>query len=133
MKNNLRWIILGLFGFGLFFGFTASISVFVFNQMKGDAYQLSLVALHENNNVIDTLGSPLEPGFLVLGSVHTNSSGGGKAGFSYSISGSKSSAEVFVTATRIDKKWMLDSVVVTPSSGGKPLQIVGPKDKAQTN
>lgn len=91
----------------------------VFATMKqSDAYQNSLALVQKNPQVIEMLGSPIESGWLVSGNVNT-SVGTGSAEISYSISGPKGSADVYVKATKVLDHWEFIDLFVQSQSGEK--------------
>jgi hypothetical protein len=127
MKNNLKWIALGVLGLLLFSIFSASIVFFVMKLMKGEAYQLSLTAVTEHPEVIAVVGNPIIPSWYVLGSVHT-SGPDGSASLEYSIEGSVSSGKVYAYATKTIGEWRLDIVVVSVSPSDKQITVIGDRE-----
>jgi len=107
--------ILGVF-FPLFF-------MLIFSMLKGEAYNQSLFALRENPEVIELIGSPIEPGYFISGSIST-SGPNGQASIQYNISGSKSSAVVYVYASRHLGAWNLDTVVVNSEESHKKINVI---------
>lgn len=100
--------------------------VSISSMLKGDAYELSLSAINSNAEVGEIIGTPVSPGFFVMGSVST-SGPKGEASLQYSISGSKSNAEAYVYAYKKMEKWHLHEVVVYSEELGKRIDVVLPK------
>ncbi|GGZ68791.1 hypothetical protein GCM10011274_29290 [Paraglaciecola chathamensis] len=71
------------------------------------------------------VGENPEPGFVVLGEI-TYSGEGGKANLNYSITGDKSTAEVYVYATDLAGQWLLQEVVVMNREQGELVYVVSP-------
>ncbi|GAC12023.1 cytochrome c oxidase assembly factor Coa1 family protein [Paraglaciecola chathamensis] len=95
------------------------------SMMKGDAYELSVEAVKAHPQVISMVGENPEPGFFVLGEI-TYSGEGGKANLNYSITGDKSTAEVYVYATDLAGQWLLQEVVVMNREQGELVYVVSP-------
>ncbi len=88
----------------------------VFATMKqSDAYKNSFAMIQKNPQVIEMLGSPIESGWIVSGNVNT-SVGTGSAEISYSISGPKGSADVYVKATKVLDHWEFQRLLVQSKS-----------------
>jgi hypothetical protein len=99
-------------------GFFTLIISFVFGMIKSsDPYTQSLVMVKNNQQVIEHLGTQIEPGFLVTGNINVNNSSG-DADISYSISGNNGfDGDVHVTATRTQGVWTFDSIKVVIDLG----------------
>lgn len=124
MTKNIKWILLGILGFILFIGFAISIVLLVMKLMKGEAYELSLSEISKNIEVIKITGEPMQPSWLVMGSVNT-SGPEGSASLEYSIEGPIGSGKVYVYATRTVGKWKLDKVVVSNNLNNQRISVVG--------
>lgn len=97
--------------------------VAVMSMMKGEAYDLSVQAVKTHPGVIALVGENPEPSFFVLGEI-TYSGEGGKANLNYSIVGDKSAAEVYVYATDVADKWVLQEVAVINKEQGEIIFAV---------
>lgn len=124
MNKNMKWILLGILSFILFVGFAFSIVFLVMKLMKGEAYELSLSEISNNRQVIDLIGEPIQPGWLVMGSVNT-SGPEGSASLEYSIEGPNGSGKVYVYASRTVGEWKLDKVVVANVLNQQRINVVG--------
>ena len=96
------------------------------SMMKGEAYDLSVQAVKTHPGVIALVGENPEPGFFVLGEI-TYSDEGGKANLNYSIEGDKSAAEVYVYATDVSGKWVLQEVAVIAREQSEVIFAVSPQ------
>jgi hypothetical protein len=93
--------------------------VFVFSVIKrSDVYREAYTRASSDPRVIERLGTPIEKGWWVIGSVHLNDNGG-NADIDFPISGPKGEARVHASATRDAEKWNYSSIMVRPSGGGE--------------
>lgn len=91
--------------------------------MKGEAYDLSINAIEENDAVTRMVGEDFEPRFFVMGSI-TYDGTGGSANLNYTIDGELGSAEVYVYATKLGANWELKEVLVVSTSSDNKVHIV---------
>lgn len=92
--------------------FAALILLVVFATLRqSDAYQKSWDLVQKNPQVIERLGTPLKSSWFVTGDVKT-STGTGHAEISYSISGPKGTAEVYVKARKVIDHWEFQELLV---------------------
>jgi len=116
----MKW---GLIGCGslLVLGaiFCVVIVVVVFGAMKkSDVYQEALKRAQSDPAVTAALGTPIEAGLMVTGSVNVDSSGG-HATLDFPISGPKGKGAVHVVGTKAGEKWEYTEMTVTPANGAK--------------
>ncbi|AEE23242.1 MAG: cytochrome c oxidase assembly factor Coa1 family protein [Paraglaciecola chathamensis] len=121
-STQRKWRNAGLF---LIFVICPVMLISVLSMMKGEAYDLSVEAVKAHPLVISMVGENPEPGFVVLGEI-TYSGEGGKANLNYSITGDKSTAEVYVYATDLAGQWLLQEVVVMNREQGELVYVVSP-------
>jgi hypothetical protein len=77
----------------------------VFGMIRSsDVCQEAVARAKSNPAVIAALGQPIEEGFLVTGSIHTENSSG-EADLSIPISGPKGSAKIYAEARKSAEKW----------------------------
>ena len=117
MKNKYIWIFIGLITFALI------LILLVTKLLKGEAYELSLKAINENEQVLQVLDSPIKPSWYVLGSVSTRGTDG-KANLEYTIEGSLSKAKVYTYATKKAGLWSIDQLTVAPKNEGNRINII---------
>lgn len=96
--------------------------------MKGEAYELSLHHVQSSPEVTAIIGTPVEPGFFVLGEISKGSSGT-KASLRYSISGPKGDAETFLYAIKEFDEWVLHNLIVYSEDYGKKLVLIEQENK----
>lgn len=108
-------------------GAIAAILMLVFGIIKSsEPYQRSLQTVQGSADVQELIGSPIEAGLIPTGSVNLENSGG-SADLSYTVSGPDGSATVRVIATRELGNWTFDSLTVSPTTAGEPIDLT---DKA---
>lgn len=108
-RTQRKWTISGLILVlvvlpALFFVITGSMK-------HSDAFNMSLGELQNNPEIIALIGQPIEPGFLVTGSI-SSGTGSGKALLNYSIKGPKGEAEVQVAAIKEIDGWHIKELLV---------------------
>ncbi len=111
-------------GVTLVFGFIFGIFFLLNTAMKGQAYELSLDNVRESSALQEQLGTPIEPGYLVMGSMHTSGGGSGHADISYTVHGPKGSADVFVIAERKLGSWSITEQVVDVENASERMPLV---------
>ena len=111
---NFRWrrrggcALGGVCGCLLFFGIWALVlGIFgvVLNVIKdSEPYQGALSQVRNNEQVIQALGEPIEPGWWIIGSSETSGTSG-FADFSFPLSGPKNSGKLYVVAVKSAGQW----------------------------
>ena len=97
--------------------FCAVIVLFVFGAIKkSDVYRGALNRASSDPRVIAALGQPIEPGWLVTGSMNINN-GKGNANIAFPISGPKGKARVESVASNDGNGWEYSKLTVTPANG----------------
>lgn len=82
----------------------------IFGLIKqSGAYQDSLALVRADERVTAVLGEPIEPGWLVSGSVNT-SGASGNAVLSYTVSGPRGKGTVYLEATMKGSRWVFDTL-----------------------
>jgi hypothetical protein len=100
-------------------GFFALIFTAVFGAIKSsDAYTEALARAKASPEVQAALGTPIEPGFFVSGSIKINNNTG-NADLSIPVSGPKGSATIRAVATRAGGPWQYSVLEVLPDGGGR--------------
>lgn len=81
------------------------IFAFVLNIVKeSDPYQGALAQARSNEQVIEALGEPIEPGWWITGSAETTDTSG-YADFAFPISGPQNSGKLYVVANKSAGLW----------------------------
>ena len=100
-------------------GLFALIFTSVFGLIKSsDAYIEALARAKASPEVQAALGTPIEPGFFVSGSIKINNNTG-NADLSIPVSGPKGSATIRAVATRAGGPWQYSVLEVLPDGGGR--------------
>jgi len=103
----------------------AGIAVFVVGTIKSsDIYRGAMVRATSDPRVTEALGSPVEAGWWLKGSVNIKDQGG-DADFTFPIHGPKGKADVHAVATREAGKWIYTELTVTPENG-PPIDVLKP-------
>jgi hypothetical protein len=101
----------------------AALVFFVFGAIKrSDVYEQALAAVRASPSAIAALGEPIEPGFLVSGSVNV-SGGAGDANISFPVSGPNGKGQVHAAATREAGTWVFTSLHLA-IDGGETLELL---------
>jgi len=88
---------IAVFGAGIFF--------FVTSLLKNsDPYQHALGEVRSNPEATAALGEPIEEGWMASGNISLNGSSG-NADLAIPVSGSKSSGDIYVVATKSGGRW----------------------------
>jgi hypothetical protein len=107
-------------------GFIALIVSLVFALIKATTpYKEALAKAQRDPVVIGRLGSPIEGGFLVSGSVNL-SGGTGEAQLAIPLQGSRSSGTLFVQARQSAGAWTYSTLTVRPDGTGEPISLLRP-------
>lgn len=85
---------------------------------RSDVYREAFARASSDPRVIERLGTPIEKGWWVIGSVHLDSSEG-EANLDFPISGPKTSARVHAAASYDGNRWSYSSLIVRPDVGGE--------------
>ncbi|MCB2183775.1 MAG: cytochrome c oxidase assembly factor 1 family protein [Desulfobulbaceae bacterium] len=86
-------------------------------------YKMSVAAVHENDKVTAQLGSPVQPGLLVMGNICSRSTGK-MVNLSIPLSGPLGHATAFVVARRQDKKWKFTTLQVQCREAGAHIDLL---------
>jgi hypothetical protein len=98
-------------------GGMAVIGLGVFGMIKRtDAYKESLRRAQNDPRVIEAIGSPVKPGFIVTGNVKVNNNTG-NADIDFKVSGPKGKATVHTVATLDPTGWTYTNMTATPENG----------------
>ncbi|HEY2614470.1 MAG TPA: cytochrome c oxidase assembly factor 1 family protein [Chthoniobacterales bacterium] len=84
----------------------------LFGVLKSsDAYKTALARARSDPRVTSSLGSPIEPGFLISGNANVNGASG-QADLSIPISGPKGKGTIYVVATKQAGEWTYTKLIV---------------------
>lgn len=123
-----KWVLLGCGGCLVLIVlgalFAGGIAMFVFGVIKStDVYQTALKRAQNSSEVQAALGTPIEAGMLVSGSVNTNN-GQGTADINFSISGPKGTGTVIARASKEPGgTWMYSILQVNITGTGQVIDL----------
>ena len=105
-KPWVKWVVLGCSGLLLLvvFGIAACFSLVVGAVKKSGAYQEAMERARATPAVVEALGSPIEAGYFVSGSVSVEG-GSGEAKLSIPLSGPKGKGTLYAEATKRANRW----------------------------
>ena len=110
----------------LFVAFCAVLVFIVFAAIKkSDVYEQALERVRNDQRVQAALGTPIERGFWVSGSVHVDTNKGGTADFTFPVSGPKGKAKVHAIAATQGQTWEFTTLDVMPANG-PPINVLTP-------
>jgi hypothetical protein len=106
--------------------FIAAVVYFAFGSIKSSTvYQEAITKTRSNADVIRELGEPIEPGWLISGTINVNESSG-NADLSIPVSGPKKSGTVYVVATKKMGKWDIYGLEVAVEGENKRINLLTP-------
>jgi len=121
-KTQRKWGITG--ALLVFVGLPLLVSG-ISGMLKGEAYDLSLEAIKSNPEVTKLIGTPVEPGFFVMGNIQI-SGPAGNAALQYTVSGPMGEAEAYILATKEMGQWALNEVVVYSEEQNHKIDVIYP-------
>jgi hypothetical protein len=99
---------------------------FVMSGIKSSYYYNDAInLLKADSRVVTALGSPVEPGWYVMGSVET-SGPGGKANITIPLSGTKTYGTAHLLAEKQLGQWSIKGLVVEVGGTGERIPIILP-------
>ncbi len=126
MDRNWKWFIpLLVVGSGtVMVTFFVAIFAIVFSIMKSsDTYKDAVARAQADPNVQAALGTPIEEGVFVTGSINTSGSSG-EADIAIPISGPNGKATVYAIATKTAGAWNFSGLVVEIRDTGERFNLL---------
>jgi len=125
-STQRKWAIGGVLIYLFIILFVWGIVFWAFGLMKeNNAYKMSFLAVQNNPEVIEMIGTPIESGFFIIGNMSTNK-GKGEANLQYTITGPKGEGEVDMYATKKQGKWTMHQLGVYIEANDKTISIIAP-------
>ena len=129
-SRNWKWFVpVGcLTVIALFAAFVAGIILIAAGAMKSsDAYKLAMDKAQRDARVTQRLGTPIESGFFVSGSVNVEGTSG-KADITIPISGPKGKATIYVDATKFASEWKFNRLEVGFEGDPQRIDLLSPPE-----
>lgn len=103
--------------------FVVFIVVVVFASIRAaDPYKDGLERARGDARVQEALGTPIEPGWMLSGSIQTKNRSG-DCDIAFGLKGPKQSASLRVVGTKDEGRWTYTKMLVTPASG-PPIDLL---------
>ena len=125
-KRTSPWVWVGIgcgvlvVGCVVFVAFIAFVAV---GAMRSSTpYKDAMQRAQTDPRVIEALGSPIEPGLFISGSINTQNQSG-DADLSIPVSGPKGKARISVKGTKDEGRWTYTRMTVTPAKG-EPIDLL---------
>jgi hypothetical protein len=126
--RNWKWFVpVGCLSMVLMIGvFVAAVAYFALGSIKSSyVYQEAIAKTRGNAAVVRELGEPIEPGWLISGSINVNESSG-NADVSIPVSGPKKSGKVYVSAVKKLGKWDFSALEVEIEGKTERINLLTP-------
>ena len=114
-------------------GFIVVVALFVFgfwlfSLLSGsEAQKLAMAKVRSDPQTVETLGEPIEAGWLTTGSVSVSGERG-SARLAIPLSGPKSSGQAIVHGEKKDGKWVLYLLIVRVEGKSTPLVLINTRN-----
>ncbi len=125
-QRHWRWAVplLCLFSAAAFVGVIALLMFAVFEGIRSsDAYTTAMQRAREHPQVTQTLGTPIEPGWYLMGEVRV-SGPSGEASLQIPISGPKGEADLYVEAEKAAGRWTHTTLLVDVDGQNAPIDLL---------
>lgn len=125
-SRNWKWVVpvLGVAAILLVVGSITLFVTLLFGTMKSSgAYKQALVAVRADPAVAQALGTPVNAGFIVTGSVNVSGSSG-DADLSIPVSGPQGKGTVHAKATKSMGEWQFTELVVEIAATGERIDLL---------
>jgi hypothetical protein len=127
LGRNIKWLIPAI-GLGTLLSCLLCVGAFValiFGTMKsGDPYQQALAKIRASSAAQQALGTPIQDGWFVTGSIEVSGSSG-NADMSIPVSGPQGSGTVHMVAIRYNGKWIISKLELTVNGSGRRINLLG--------
>lgn len=89
---------------------------------NSDVYQATIARAKASPTVKEALGDPLDEAYFFVGNIQLRNSSGW-ADMIIPVDGPKGKATIYTHATRKDRKWHFDRVIVVLDAGGRKIDL----------
>ena len=124
--RNWKWFVpvLGLGTILACAGCFAVITTTVFGAIKSsDAYQQAISIAEGNSAVVEALGTPIQPGFMVSGSIDV-SGPSGNADIAIPVSGPNGSGTIYVVAVKSAGTWEFTTLQLAIDNSDERINLL---------
>jgi hypothetical protein len=124
----VKWIIAGCLGLGFVSVVVVAclVAAFVFGILRNsDATKLALERAQSNAAVVQRLGQPLEPGWIISGNIKTTGSYA-HAELEIPVHGNRGKGTIYVVASRLWGTWTFSTLEVAFADGTPRVDLLGP-------
>jgi hypothetical protein len=134
LGRNWKWFVpvafLGAIAF--FVGLFALIMGGVMGGMRdSDVAKEAVARAQANPSVVEQLGTRIDEGRLISGSINVNAGGSGDADLAVPISGPKGKGTVYVTARKIGGTWNYSQMIAAIEGTGEKIDLLAPSSETQ--
>lgn len=116
--------LLCLFCLGLFAGIVLlSISALFGAMRSSDVYTIAMQRMRDHPQVVEALGTPIEPGWYLTGELSV-SGASGDASLQIPIAGSKREGGLYIEAEKSAGRWVYSTLVVNIDGRDAPIDLL---------
>jgi uncharacterized integral membrane protein len=134
-QRNWKWFVpVAAIGFlALFAAFIVFIITIVFGMVKSsDVYKKALATTQAHPAVVKALGSPIEGGIFVMGSINT-SGPSGQADLAIPISGPIGKGTIYARASKAAGRWTFSQLVVEIKATKERIDLIESQEHEKTS
>lgn len=125
-QRHWRWAVplLCLFCLALFAGAMLLFLSGLFGMMRSsDVYTTAMQRMRDNPQVVEALGTPIEPGWYLAGELNT-SGPSGYANLQIPVAGPKDEGDLYVEAEKSRGRWVYSVLVVNIDGRDAPIDLL---------
>lgn len=101
------------------------VALVMWSIRQSDVLRIAMDQARKNPAVVEQLGTPINPGWLISGSMHIEEDSG-TANFTVPIRGPRDKAKLYLDARKRMGEWTFNSLTVR-TEAGREIQLVQPK------
>ncbi len=134
-QRNWKWLVpVGCLGaLALFAAFIMLMVTIVFGMIKSsDVYKDALATARAHPSVVKALGSPIEEGIFVMGSINISGSSG-QADLAIPISGSNGKGTIYAVASKSAGQWTFSKLVVEIKATKERIDLIEHREHEKTS
>lgn len=134
-QRNWKWFVPAacLGALALFAAFITLFITIVFGIVKSsDVYKDALATAQSHPAVVKALGSPIEAGIFVMGSINV-SGPSGKANLAIPISGPNGKGTIYARASKVAGRWTFSQLVVEIKENKERIDLMESRENVRTS